>query len=416
LSSRIDVVRDPELPSPKAAAVRRSFSGGGRVAVRDDLRIALSALAFRFFSAALAFVTNVTFPDYQNQHFTMWGSPSPFWDPFVRFDSGWYYAVAHGGYSYVPGGRSNIAYFPAYPLLMRYIGRLFGRSAGSFYLAGIIVSWTAFVLAAVFVYRLARFDMPARRAERVVLLLTIFPFAFFYGVVYTESLFLLATLLTFYAFRTKRWIAGGLSGAVATATRVNGILMLPALAWIAWRGAEDHWRDRAAAAAGLVLTASGVAAYSAFVYQLTNVPGGSHNPFEWAATIERWAYHPGGTPWMLAHFGASLLTHPYAYLAAESTARYDLLNGMAAIAVAASVPFVWRRFGAAYGLFMIANLYLPLSSGQFEGLGRYCATMFPFFLWLATIRSRAAVAAIVVAFATLYTLCLALFTNVYPLF
>ena len=375
------------------------------------------ALAFRVFSALLAFLANVAFPDYQDQRFTMWGSPSPFWDPFVRFDSGWYYGIARSGYAYVPGGRSNIAYFPVYPLLMRFVGRLFGRSGGSVYLGGIVVSWIAFVLAAVVIYRLARLDLPSRRAERAVLLLTIFPFAFFFGVVYTESLFLLATLLAFYAFRTKRWILGGLSGAVATATRVNGIMMVPALAWLAWRGSDASRRDRAAAVGGLVLTACGVGAYSAFIYQLTNVPGGSHNPFEWVATIERWGYYPGGAPWMpLTHLVGRLLTHPYAYLAGEPMARFDVLNGVAAIVVAASIPFVWRRFGAAYGLFMLANLSMPLSSGQFEGLGRYCAVMFPFFIWLATIRSRAVVTAIVVAFAMLYALCLALFTNVYPLF
>jgi len=400
LSGRIEGARDPDA-----------------VARRVDLRIALWALAFRLFSAALAFFTNVAFPDYQDQRFTMWGSPSPFWDPFVRFDSGWYAGIARGGYAYVPGGRGNIAYFPVYPLLMRLVGRLFGRSPASFYLGGIAISWVAFVLAAIAVYRLARLDMPDRRAERAVLLVTIFPFAFFFGVVYTESAFLLATVLTFYAFRTKRWILGGLCGAAATATRVNGILMLPALAWLAWRGAGDVRRDRIAAIAGLTLTVCGVGAYSAFIYQLTNVPGGSHNPFEWAATLQRWGYYPGGAPWMpLAHLVGRLLTHPYAYLAGEPMARYDALNGVAAIALAVSVPFVWRRLGAAYGLFMLANLYLPLSSGQFEGLGRYCAVMFPFFIWLATIRSRAVLTAVVVGFAMLYTLCLALFTNVYPLF
>ena len=390
---------------------------GETVARRADVRIALWALAFRLFSAGLAFLVNIAFPDYQDQRFTMWGSPSPFWDAFVRFDSGWYNGIARSGYAYVPGGRSNIAYFPVYPLLMRLVGRLFGRSAGSFYLAGIVVSWAAFIVAALVLYRLARLDVPARRAERAVLLLTIFPFAFFFGVVYSESVFLLATLLAFYLFRTRRWILGGLSGAVATATRVNGVMMLPALAWVAWRRAGADRTDRATAAFGLVLAASGVATYSAFVFHLTNVAGGSHNPFEWAATIERWGYFPGGAPWTsLAHLAGRLLTHPYAYLAGEPMARYDVLNGVPALVVAMSVPFVWRRLGAAYGLFMLANLCLPLSSGQFEGLGRYCAVMFPFFIWLASIRSRGAVTAIVVAFAMFYTLCLALFTNVYPLF
>ena len=80
------------------------------------------------------------------------------------------------------------------------------------------------------------------------------------------------------------------------------------------------------------------------------------------------------------------------------------------------MPFVWRRLGAAYGLFMLANLWLPLSSGQYEGLGRYCSLLFPCFIWLASLRSRSAMTAVVVVFAMFYTLCLALFTTIHPLF
>ena len=97
-------------------------------------------------------------------------------------------------------------------------------------------------------------------------------------------------------------------------------------------------------------------------------------------------------------------------------APYDTLNGIAALACLGVIPFVWRRFGAGYGLFMLANLWLPLSSGQFEGLGRYCTVLFPVFIWLATLRSRLVFDGVIVVFATLYTLCLALFTNVHPLF
>src|SRR5205807_2858333 len=127
--------------------------------------------------------------------------------------------------------------------------------------------------------------------------------------------------------------------------------------------------------------------------------------------------YPGGAPW-LAPFRLvqMLVLHPYAFLAGERMAPYDTLNGVAALAFAATVPFVWRRFGAAYGLFMAANLWLPLSSGQYEGLGRYCAVMFPFFIWAATWRSRVMYLAILVSSAMFYTLCLALFTNTYPLF
>ena len=378
---------------------------------RPALRIALFALAFRVASAVVAFLVNVAFPLDQREPFTMFGRTSPFWDPFTRFDSGWYFGVARNGYAYVENGRSNLAYFPVYPLLMRYVGRLFGPGASNVYLGGIVVSWTAFVLAMVVLYYLARLDLPAWRAERAVLLTAVFPFAFFFGVVYTESVFLLFTLLGFYAFRTRRWLWGGLAGGVATATRVNGIFILPALAWMAWRTVRPEGRDRVLAFGGVALAASGLGLYSLYVYSL------SGNPLEWAASIQRWGYHPGGSP-LLAPFRLvrALAVHPYAFLAGERMAIYDTLNGVTALAFAASVPFVWRRFGAGYGLFMIANLWLPLSSGQYEGLGRYCTVLFPSFIWLASLRSRTASTYLVAVFAMVYTLCLALFTTIHPLF
>ena len=120
-----------------------------------------------------------------------------------------------------------------------------------------------------------------------VVLAAVFPFAFFYGAVYTEALFLAAVVWAFYCFRTDRWIAGGLCGALATAPRVNGILMLPALAWIAWRRtastaqtASDRRSDRLHAAVGLLLVCSGIAGYSLYIYRLTG------SPFEWVATMK----------------------------------------------------------------------------------------------------------------------------------
>jgi len=378
---------------------------------RRWITLALYALAFRVFSALLAFYANVVFPLYQPEQFTMSGKTSPFWDAFARYDSGWYFNIARNGYRYVAGGRGNIAFFPVYPLLMRYVGRAFGRRAGDLYLGGIVVSWVAFVLAMVVMFSLARLDLPRRRAERAVLLTAIFPFAFFYGVVYTEAVFLLFTVATFYCFRTRRWALGGVCGGLATATRVNGLLMLPSLAWLAWRSAEPTARDRVLAMAGLLLAACGIGAYCLYIYQL------SGNPLEWAATISRWGYYPGGAPTAgLVRLAHSLLTHPYAYLAGERLAPYDTLNGLTALLFVVAVPFVWWRFGAAYGWFMAANLWLPLSSGQYEGMGRYCAVLFPFFIWLASLRSRAVFTAALVLSAMLYTLCLALFTTIHPLF
>jgi hypothetical protein len=411
------------MSMPADAAPRR------RWLAHPALRIVAWALLFRAFSALLALLVNVVFPDYQRPPFTVYGSTSPFWDAFARWDSGWYYQIADRGYSYTPGGRDTIAWFPVYPMLMRHVGRLFGPGRSPIYMGGVTVSWIGFTVAMVGLYYLAKLDMPARRAARAAVLAAVFPFAFFFGAVYSEAVFLAATIGAFYAFRTRHWLLGGLCGAIVTATRVNGIFILPALAWVAWRtlrpadtvsrpsrpdGAGAGWAidvRYVGPLAGLALVPLGIAAYSLFVYQLTG------NPLEWAAAIQRWDYHPGGNPaFALLRLARELLTRPYAFLAGGGMAPYDALNGTAAIVFLVSVPFVWMRLGAAYGLYMAANLWLPLSSGQYEGLGRYCAVMFPFFIWLAAITTRGSFTVVVIAFAMLYTLCMALFTNVHPLF
>jgi hypothetical protein len=111
-----------------------------------------------------------------------------------------------------------------------------------------------------------------------------------------------------------------------------------------------------------------------------------------------------------------LATHPYLYLTTDPMAPYDTLYGVTGTLFLVAVPFVWRRLGGPYGAFMLLNLWLPFSSGVFEGVGRYCSLLFPCFLWLATIRSFWWSTGIVVVFAMFYTLGLALFTTIHPIF
>jgi hypothetical protein len=124
------------------------------------------------------------------------------------------------------------------------LGRLFGRHHATYFIAAIGIAWACFILAMVALYYLARLDLPRRQAERAVLLTTIFPFAFFFGVAYSESTFLLFAVLSFYGFRTRRWLLGGLCGAVAATA--SGILILPPLAWVAHGRGRPHRSRRAA--------------------------------------------------------------------------------------------------------------------------------------------------------------------------
>ncbi len=247
----------------------------------------LLVVALRVATALVAFFVNVTFPPDRPEQFTMLGATHYFWDPFTRWDSGWYYGIAARGYQWVEGGRNNLAFFPAYPWLMGVIGRLLGGTQAEFYFAGIVVSWVSSVAAAGFVYATARLDLPPDRAWDAALLTFVFPFAFFFGVVYSEALFLFALAAAVYGLRTRRWWLGAAAGALATATRVNGVMALPAFMWLAWRAADGDPGARQRAVLAGVATSAGILGYCGFNWAMTG------DPFEWYHAITRWGYYPG---------------------------------------------------------------------------------------------------------------------------
>jgi Mannosyltransferase (PIG-V) len=395
-----------------AASLRAGWSGFVRRAARSaTFRIVAFSIAVRIFTAFLAFIANVVFPMVQTQQFTVLDRTHLLWDTFARYDSGWYFGIARHGYEFVEGGRSNLAFFPVYPLLMRYGGLALGGGRQNLYLAGVIISWVAYVLAMVMLYRLGRTYLSRATAERAVVFASVFPFAFFYGVVYSEAVFLLFTVTAFYGFRTKRWWLGAIAGALACATRVNGILALPALALLAWQSAGTDPAARKRALAAVALVPAGLVLYSVYVDTLS----GSY--LEWSYSILRWNYSIAGSPLKGYIFVISeLLTRPYEYIATHPTAPYDILNGSAGLAFFLSLPFVGRRIGAAYVVYMALNLWLPLSSGVFEGVGRYCAVLFPFYFVMAAARPFILRKGLLVASAALYMLCMTLWVNLHPIF
>jgi hypothetical protein len=375
------------------------------------LRVALFAIAFRVFATFLALLSNVLFPLVQKEQFTVLDRTHLLWDSFARFDSGWYFGIARYGYEFVEGGRSNLAFFPLYPMLMRYLALALGGGRRNVYLAGIIISWVCFVVAMVLLYRLARHFVTDWGAEHAVVYNAVFPFAFFFGVVYSESLYLMLLVASFLAFRNRLWLVGGLAGAALSATRVNGILALPALAWVAWQAAGDDRDHRNGALFGLLLVPVGLALYASYVYTL------SGSFLEWMYSITRWNYHPGGPPWVpLVNLLRPMLTEPYHFLTEVPGATYDVLNGLAVLFTIGMLPLVKSRLGWPYVLLIVLNLWLPLSSGVLEGTGRYCAVLFPVFIALGGTRSLITRQAVLIGFASLFMLCRALFTNLHPIF
>jgi hypothetical protein len=148
-------------------------------------------------------------------------------DGTTRWDASWFLFIAQEGYT----AEAYAAFFPGYPLAVQVFDRV--TPLGSLG-AALLISNAAFLGALLVFYRLsvAEFDEPT--ARRSVILLTFFPTSFFFLAPYSESLFLLATVLSFAWARSGRWAKSGIAGAGAWATRSVGATLVPALLLEAW--------------------------------------------------------------------------------------------------------------------------------------------------------------------------------------
>ena len=279
------------------------------------------------------------------------------------------------------------ATFGLYPILTHQVDRLIGRWLASPVTATLVVSWLTFAGAMAMLLKVAALDLDGDQAEGSVLLAIVFPFAIVFGHNGADSLFLLAALGAFWGFRQERWIIGGLAGAVATATYPTAIVILPALAWIGFRdsGAKRVW-----IAVALLLAAAGFGAYLSYMYYRAGPPGG------WSGAMTRWGFHLGQAPWLSLQ-----------RIFTSRTAPADAMNGIVTLIALATIPLVWWRLNGGYAIYMLAMLWLPLTSGQYTDLGRTCALLFPMFVLAASVRWRIVFVGLAITSAMFYALALA---------
>ena len=114
-------------------------------------------------------------------------------DGTERWDAGWFERIAQEGYR---GDDASAAFFPGYPLAIRGLTGVLPLSVAD---AALLVSNLAFLGALVVLFALTTFEFSTDTARRTVLLMACFPASFFFLSPYSESLFLLASLLTFWS-------------------------------------------------------------------------------------------------------------------------------------------------------------------------------------------------------------------------
>ena len=192
----------------------------------------VSGVYLALISAGLPLLTCADFPcaPLEYESLTDGGFSRLFLAPWYRWDSVHYLDIADSSYDVY--GVENTVWPPLYPLLIRIFALLMPEMAAAL-LISTLAAWAA--LAWLHQEVCARYGERARwdnnLADRTLIVLAVFPTAFFLVAGYSEALFLAFSIAVFRQIRLRRWLPAAVFAGLATLTRLQGVLLALPLAW-----------------------------------------------------------------------------------------------------------------------------------------------------------------------------------------
>ncbi len=290
-----------------------------------------------------------------------------------KWDAIHYIKIAQNGYVSAGDDRLLLVFYPLYPLLVA----IFDFVLSDTVLSAFVVSGIATVVLAIVLRELVRLDYPERVAQSAVIFLFIFPTSFVLHIPYTESLFLALAVSAFFAARKRRWVIAGILGCLACTTRVNGLVLFPALMFEILAEYRET-KKLNAAWAWLLCIPFGVGLYLFLNYYV------SGNPFQFLI-YQREHWHKSlELPW------EGLVTS-VRILVGQNPSKALMLGFQEICFVAIGLTGIacgLRRLRASYNVWMITNWLMFVSSSYVLGVARYTIVMFPLFIVIALVSQR----------------------------
>jgi len=322
----------------------------------------------------------------------------------IRWDSPWYIDIAQNGYQ-LDRPVNTTAWFPLYPLLIRFTSLLTGNISTS----GLYVSNICFLIALFYLYALTRDEFDDGTANRTVFYLASAPTAFFFSAVYTESTFLLLLVLCFYYSRKQKWWLVAIAGALASATRPQGFLVavfifLESL----WQQGicflPKPWNLKSqvailgedlkkvpAAWQGILASIFSLTGLFAYMIHLNQRFG---DPLRFVHVMESWN-KTISFDWPLkliqniqAQHRIGIPPFPYQinsfwFLRGEIESFWYLIDTLTVFVFLPLIILVLLKFRPSYGWFTLLTFLMPLTTGNTTSMQRYVVVIVPCFFLMA---------------------------------
>ncbi|HSL73478.1 MAG TPA: mannosyltransferase family protein [Ilumatobacteraceae bacterium] len=291
----------------------------------------------------------------------------------TSWDGKWYLEIVRGGYpESVPANityeqlEARAAFFPLFPWLARVVDAVL---PGGDTLAALTLNFVLGAVSVVLVGLLARRLYGIGVAARAMTLYAVFPGSVVLSLAYAEALLIVLAAACLLLLLDERWWLAGLTAALATAARPNGIAIVAACAVAAFIAIR---RDRN----WMALVAVAMAPIG-FVFFQWYVGATAGEPGVWFR-VQREAWAEGTS------FGATAVTNTIGFLTNPLSSPTDALTALTMATLIGMVYCTWKvRLPwplVAYCAVIVALMLIPETV---TARPRFLFTAFPFFIAVA---------------------------------
>ena len=306
------------------------------------------------------------------------GTPEPsayetITEVLTSWDGRWYLELVRRGYpDSIPPDityeqlEARAAFFPVYPWSVRALDAVL---PGGDTVAALGLNFVLGAIAVVLVGLIARRLYSVSVAARAMTLFAIFPGSFVLSFAYSEATLIVLAAACLLFLVDERWILAGVTAAVATGARPNGIALVAACAvasFIAIRTSRD-WRSLVAP----ILAPIGFIGFQWYIDRTTGERGAWFR-----VQSEAWSE---GTS-----FGLTAFTNTAQFITNPLGSPTDALTALSVVALIAMVYCAWRvRLPWILSVYSAAVIVLMLIPETVTARPRFLFTAFPLIIAVA---------------------------------
>lgn len=313
---------------------------------------------------------------YKELHLTSTNYPYYLWS-WGNFDGVHYLNIAKSFYS----ANYTQTFFPLYPLIIRFFAKTILMN--QYFLSAFLISNLSFLISLYVFAKLLLLDGYKKNKSAIIFFLLFFPTSFYFGSIYTEGLFFLFVVSSFYLARKQKWLWASLIGLLASSTRLFGILLFFALL-SEYLQSQKGKKIKLKPLLFLLLIPCGLLIYMYYLKIAFADP-----LFFWHAQPVFGAERSGSgiilPPQVIFRYLKMLLAVKIDSLAFIN-AFFELLSFIFTVVVLLIAHL--KKIRLSYLIFSWMSLLLPTLTGTFSSLPRYVLVCFPIFIVLGTIKNK----------------------------